>query len=547
MGAGTGERRKRIDILIMAKTAEEKAAAKADKEAAKEAKQEAKAEAKAEKAAEKAEARAEKDQVVNLKSAQKAELMAYEQALSDQGLSKKEIKELLKDEKLANKDEVLSAKETLSADGLQWIGLTQTRPDGTTAKGPILSQMSTIGEEYRPAIAEDLKGALSYYGDYNLSTLSKRGNAEIGFGLDDILKVEYSRDPETGEITKNTTLGKTLDRAEEYVKNTFTAEELEEQGVKIKQDKNNPDLYTWKFGSDERKGYVFFKDNGDGTFTGVGANRLAIDMPSGGPLSGVFKAIPFLPELAAIGTAMIPGGQAYAGQVYAAGKGLQTASQGGDFGDILKSAGMAYLGSNIVPGMVQGYLPADLTSIPGFTQGVTRATMGALSGQDLDEALMSGLISGAGGYTGAQIAGLTGSPDIGKVGGALATAALSGGDVEQALQNAIVSNAVQSGLQAVAPETTGLITDPTVRRIAENSLSRIVNQGMADGPRRPMTPTPIPGIVRRQFDNVVTGSSKPLVQPLRAAKGGSIRAPLRRNVSELIPLRRGGLSALRGA
>ena len=206
MGAGTGERRKRIDILIMAKTAEEKAEAKAEKEAAKEAKQEAKAEAKAEKQAEKAEARAEKDQIVNLKSAQKAELMAYEQALSDQGLSKKEIKSLLKDEKLANKDEVLTAKDTLSEDGLQWIGMSQTRPDGTTARGPILSQMATIGEEYRPAIAEDLKGALSYYGDYNLSTLSKRGNAEIGFGLDDILKVEYSREPETCEITKTSNL-----------------------------------------------------------------------------------------------------------------------------------------------------------------------------------------------------------------------------------------------------------------------------------------------------------------------------------------------------
>lgn len=547
MGAGTGERRKRIDILIMAKTAEEKAAAKADREAAKEAKQEAKAEAKAEKAAEKAEARAEKDQITNLKSSQRAEILAYEEALSDSGLSKKEIKNLLREETQANRQEVRDAKQTLSEDGLQWIGETFTRQDGTTGRGRILSDMDTIGTEYQQEITDDLNTAFQYYSDYGLPPLSKRGNTTIGFGVDKILNAEYSKDPETGEYTLNNHFTRTLDRVQDYVKNTFTAEELEEQGVNMKQDRNNPDLYTWKFGSDGKTGYIFFKDNGDGTFTGVGANRLAIDMPSGGPLSGVFKAIPYLPEIAAIATAMIPGGQMYAGEVYAAGKGLQTASQGGDFGDVLKSAGTAYLGSTIVPNVVQSVLPANLASIPGFTQGVTRATMGALSGQDLDEALMSGLISGAGGYTGAQIAGLTGSPDIGKVGGALATAALSGGDVEQALQNAIVSNAVQSGLQSIAPETTGLITDPTVRRIAENSLSRIVNQGMADGPRRPMTPTPIPGIVRRQFDNVVTGSSKPLVQPLRAAKGGSIRAPLRRNVSELIPLRRGGLSALRGA
>lgn len=537
----------------MAKTAEEKAAAQAQKEADKQARQEEKAERKAERQAEKAERRAEKDQIVNLKAAGQAEIMAYEQALADSGLSKKEINALLREEKLANKYEVTAAKEVLSEDGLQWIGQTLKRSDGTEVKGPILSQMSTIGEEYQPEITEDLRGALSYYGDYGLSTLSKRGNAEIGFGLDDILKVEYSRDPETGEITKTSNLGKTLDRAQTYVKNTFTAEELKDQGVNLKQDKTTPGLYTWKFGSDDRKGYVFFRQNEDGTFTGVGANRLAIDMPDTGPLGSVFKAVPFLPEIAAIGASLIPGAQPFVPEIYAAGKGIQTASMGGDFGDILKSAGTAYLGQTVVPGAIKGALPTNIASIPGVTQGLTRATMGVLSGQDLDDALKAGLIAGVGQYSGAELGNITGNQNIGKIGGALTTTALSGGDVTEGLKGVLTNIALQEGAKQVMPDTSELLTDPTARRIAENSLTKIINQELAGTPSRPGAPIPVPGFVRRQFANIPTGARTPLVQPRRdainpvmVARGGHIGPPLRRNVAELIPLNRGGLSALRG-
>lgn len=521
----------------MAKTAEEKAEAKAEKEAAKEARQEAKEAAKAEKAADKAEARAEKDQIVNLKSAQDAEILAYRQALSGSELSDKEIKNLIRDEKRSNKDEVRTAKDTLSADGFQYIGLTGTRPDGTEYRGPIISQMSTIGQEYHAPIIEDLKGALSFYRDYNLPGLSSRGNATIGIGLDDILKVEYSKDPVTGEYTKTSNLAKTLDRAQDYVHNTFSADELREQGVRLKEDKNNPGLYTWKFGSEENKGYIFFKDNGDGTYTGIGANRLDIDIPDRNFLEQAFVDVPFLPEIAAIGASFIPGAQPFVGEIYAAGKGLQTSAMGGDLGDVLKSAGLAYFGSNILPGMVQGALPADLASIPGVTQGVSRATMGALSGQELDEALLSGLISGAGSFTGSEISKATGSPGLGRAGGALTSAALSGGDVGQAVQNAIVGNVIRSGLEYASPQLTGSITDPTLQRIAENSLTNIIGKGLSGESVRPSIPIPIPGVVRRQFEN--------FTNPVRAARGGSINVPMRRNVKELIPLRRGPLSMMR--
>lgn len=477
----------------MAKTAEEKAAIKAEKEA------------------EKAERRAEKDQVANLKSAQQAEVMAYREALSDSGLSNKEIKALIREEKAANKQELFSAKETLSEDGLQYIGRTATRPDGSVVRGPIVSDMETIGAEYQKPIVDDIRGALSFYSDYNLPKISRRGNAELGIGLDDILKMEYSRDPVTGEYTKTGNLAKTITRAQDFVNNTFTADELIQQGARLKQDKNNPGLFTWKFGDDERKGYIFFKDNGDGTFTGLGANRMAIDAPDSGPLGGLFKAVPYLPEIAAIGASLIPGGQAFAPEIYAAGKGLQTASGGGDFGDILKSAGMAYAGSTLVPGAVKSVLPANIASIPGVTQGVSRSVMGALSGQDIDDALLSGLASGAGGYTSSGITGATGSQGLGRAGGALTSAAISGGNVKNALGTALTSQAVQSGLNQVAPMVTEKFTDPSIRRIAENSLTKIVGQGLSRGTSRPAPPIPVPGVVRRQF------ASQPpkLIRPMR--------------------------------
>lgn len=505
----------------MAKSAEEKAAIRAEREA------------------EKAERRAEKDQIVNLKSAQQAEIMAYREALSDSGMSDKEIKGYLREEKLANKDELRGAKDTLAEDGLQYIGYSATRPDGSVVRGPILSGMDTIEEQYQDPINEDIRGALSFYRDYNLPRLTSRGNVDIGVGIDDILKVEYSRDPETGEYTKTGNLAKVLDRAQEYVHNTFTAEDLMERGARLKQDKNNPDLYTWKFGNDESKGYLFFKDNGDGTFTGVGANRMTIDAPDSGPLGGLFKAVPFLPELAAVGTAMIPGGQAYAGQVYAAGKGLQTAAGGGDLGDILKSYGLSYLGSNVLPGVVGEVLPADIASIPGVTQGVSRTSMGVLSGQDIDDAIMAGITSGAGKFVGSEISDITGSPEIGKVSGALTSTALSGGDVGKALESAVTTQAIQSGLNQFGPSFMDSISDPSIRRIAENSLSKIVQQGMSGAPSRPSAPTPIPGVVRRQFQPT-SG-----LAPEQPETGAQSAPPRKRDVSELKPYRVGGLSVVR--
>lgn len=542
------------EVIKMAKTPEEKAAKQAEREA----KQQAKEEAKAEKMADKADRRAEKDQIVNLKSAQDAEILAYKQALAETELSNKEIKNLLQDEKVANRAEVDLAKETLAADGLQYIGITGTRSDGTEYRGPIVSRMDTIGEEYHEPIVEDIRGALSFYRDYNLPGLSARGNATIGIGLDDILKVEYSKDPVTGEYTKTSNLAKTLDRAQDYVHNTFSADELREQGVRLKEDKNNPGLYTWKFGSEENKGYIFFKDNGDGTYTGIGANRLDIDIPDRNFLEQAFIDVPLLPEIAAIGASFIPGAQPFVGEIYAAGKGLQSAATGGDFEDILKAAGLAYLGAEVMPGVVGNVLPADIAAIPGVVPGVSRTAMGVLSGKDFDEALRSGLASGLGAYTGAEIADVTGRRDIGKVGGALTQVALSGGDVSQALQDLITSQALQYGagkvfsdefrstlppsIQGVLPDklsTSELITDPTAQRIAEGSLLNIVRGKTPDFTPSFNVPVPVPGFIRRLVDDQTMAQSG---APVKVAAGGRIRAPIRRNVKELIPLRKGGLA-----
>jgi hypothetical protein len=515
----------------------EKQAAKAEAKAEKQA---AKAEAKAEKQAARAEKQAEKSQVANLKSAQKAELMAYENTLSGQGLSKNEMRSLLKDERLANKDELAAAKEYLGQEGQQYIGLTQRRPDGTQVRGPIVSQMSTIGEEYRDPIVNDLRGALSRYSEFNLPTLTRSGNTTIGFGLDKILKAEYSKDPETGQYGLSGNLGKTLNRAQQFVGNTFTAEELAEQGAKIKQDKQNPGLYTWKFGNDERTGYVFFKDNGDGTFTGVGANRMSVDMPSGA-LAKTFRSVPFLPEIAAIGASFIPGAQPFVPQIYAAGSGLRTAATGGNLGDVLKSAALAYAGSKVIPGMVGKYAPSALTSIPGFVPGASRAITGVLGGQELSDALRSGLFTGVGGYIGSQIGNYFQSPLAGRTAGALTTTALHGGDIGEALKNMAISGALQTGMEksGLNQGMSQAIPDPFARDIAQRSLSQLLFQNNQRAPSPPPMPTPVPGSVMRQL------SMPQVTQPLRVvAKGGHIKA--KRNVSELIPLRRGALSVLRG-
>lgn len=478
---------------------------------------EEKAAIKAEKAAEKAENRAEKNQIANLKSAQNAEILAYRESLSDSGLSNKEIKELLKEEKRANKTELQEARQTLGEGGLQYIGRIFTRPDGTEVRGPILSEMSTVADEYQNSISEDIKGALSYYKDYNLPTLSVSGDATIGFGLDKILKAEYSRDPETGEYTLNNQFTRTLDAAQDYVKNTFSAEELQDQGVKLKQDQNNPELYTWKFGPDSKKGYVFFRDNHDGTFTGVGANRLAVDVP-GGMLADAFREVPFLPEIAALGASFIPGAQPFAGEIYAAGKGLQAGALGGDVEDILKSAGLSYLGSNVMPGVIKDFLPSDISNIPGVTQGVSKTAMGLLSGKDADDALRSGLSSGIGSYTGSQISDVTGNKSLGRIGGTLINTALSGGNLGKSLQGAILSNVAQSGLNQIAPSITETMSDPTMQRIAESSLSSIVTKGLGGGTPRPPRSNPIPGVVRRQFQP--TAQNEPA--PIQVYRGGKI-------------------------
>lgn len=206
-------------------------------------------------AEQKAAAQAQKAQVNQTKSAQKAEITALKQSGAD--------KSIIKTEKKANQQELKDLKNALN---------TGTYTPLTDLSG-IRSQASTYGGDLVTNVNSLLDSAASYYGQYNIPTVTKQGGATVGVGLDQLLN--YNLGKGSGSINR------LIDNAQAYVGQTLTADQLTAAGVKIKEDKNNPGTFVSRVGGDT-KTLTYFTQNPDGTYTGVGVNRVAVPSQDGG-------------------------------------------------------------------------------------------------------------------------------------------------------------------------------------------------------------------------------------------------------------------------
>lgn len=167
-------------------------------------------------------------------------------------------------------------------------------------------------------------------------------------------------------------------------------------------------------------------------------------------VAGAFGEVPGLTEL----TAFIPGAGPL---IYAGLKGAQLGAAGKD----PLEAGLQVGATIAAPTIAKSVLPASVAAIPGVPAAVGTTTVGLLSGQSPEQAIISGLASGAGSVIGGEVAGATGSEALGKGTGAAATGLLAGGSPEAALIAGLAEGAGTAVQGAInTPSTTPVPTTP---------------------------------------------------------------------------------------
>lgn len=203
--------------------------------------------------------------------------------------------------------------------------------------------------------------------------------------------------------------------------------------------------------------YVYLQEPREGvtssylTSSGTHRTYTAPSRPGGllGTLSDFIADTPFLPEIVSIIAAANPATAPFAGEIYAASKGIQTAARGGEVDDVLKSVAVAYAGAKVVPAVVKTALPAEVAAIPGAVPAVSATTTSLLTGQPIETALQAGLASGAGSVVGGQVAGATDSQAAGQVAGGTTAGLLSGRDAASSAINALIGTTASQAGQAV--------------------------------------------------------------------------------------------------
>ena len=186
-----------------------------------------------------------------------------------------------------------------------------------------------------------------------------------------------------------------------------------------------------------------------------------------------------------IGTAITIGTAVYAPHLLPVVSAGNVIANGGNIEDALISAGAVYAGQTVAStlnsqlgtaldygtdvgssqtGMLAaqdaGLFPTNAVVSPvGNVAGVT--TTGVLQGQDLEDALERGLISGAGRLVGQEVGMQTGSPTVGNVAGAVAAGTLAGQDPTQILSNSLVNNLIDQGIGTVRDTINSPATDTT--------------------------------------------------------------------------------------
>jgi hypothetical protein len=294
-------------------------ATKAEKEAAKVAKQEARAEKKAEKEA----VKAERSELARIDAAQKAEI----NALKAEGVKGK----ALSAERKANTAEYKNAENLFSASGRQTL-LTGGQPR-------FFSNASTYSGTTAEGVNQRLQTAASKYDTLGIADLSMAGKTKVGLGLDKLVRYDLGKAGQTATTT--------IQRAEKFVGNTFTPEQLQQEGIKVKEVKGAPGLFRYKTGSEGNNIYTFFRKDADGNFVGTGVNRTATPQDDGGFFgSDLGKALMIAGSIALTFT---PGGQAFAGSI-------GSALSGGTLSGLSAQA----LGSAVVRGVSTGLITGDV-------------------------------------------------------------------------------------------------------------------------------------------------------------------------------------------
>jgi hypothetical protein len=312
-------------------------------------------------AKDKATKQAEKAEKQQLKSAQKAEVTA----LKSVGASKSEVKA----EQKANSAEL---KSLLKA---QKSG---TYTPTTNLAGVLSGADTYANAAYAGRVQSLLGSAAQNYTDYNIATVNQRGNVTTGVGLDKLVDYELGK---TGK--KFDTL---MDRAKTYVGNSYTAADLQAQGVNLKEDKKNPGLFKWSTGGDGNKEITYFTQNPDGTFTGAGINRVRTEAQDGGffdsPLGKIALGIggyflgPAAGGLMGLGTGTL-GGTVGGGLL----GGVASKLGGGKFAaGVLPGAGGGFAGAGGFGGSLMGtQAAAPITTIDPLTGQVLSTSTAAAS------------------------------------------------------------------------------------------------------------------------------------------------------------------------
>lgn len=334
---------------------------------------------------------AEKDQLANLTAAQRAELLAMEEALKASGLPPAEIKKTISAEKAANKQETTTAKTTLAATGLQSI----SPLDANNKPLPITSQAGTYTGDLKTAVDGKVQSAIDLSKKLGIPSLSKTSTkgADIttGFGLDTLMKAAATKDPTTGLYSEDVTGGRMLNRAEGFYGKSFTAEELKANGIKL--DKKDPTVGVSKSGSLS----TIFKQDETGKYVPVANTRVKVDEDG-----GLFGGGGFL-GLGDVGNFLQMGVSLWNPLAGAALSAANAASYGGNPWDIIKDAGLSYLGSQYLPGVVKNALPTGLTNIGGLTTGLSQGVTKLAQTGDFEEALKYGLAAGIGTNIGGKV------------------------------------------------------------------------------------------------------------------------------------------------
>jgi len=226
-----------------------------------------------------------------------------------------------------------------------------------------------------------------------------------------------------------------------------------------------------------------------------GVRGVAQDLAEG------FASIPFAPEIIGFAT----GSPA----IYASLKGLQTAGQGGDMGDVLKSAAVAYAGAKVAAnvgsyGQALGSNIASTMNIPvgaaNFVGGAivgsaTQGVMAAVMGQDVEKAMLAGAIGGgasasASDFTNSVFGGEANVADLAKsvnlspnqfsqiVTGSIANGAIAAAVYDKDFVDAFSQSLITQGLSTAAANTVakklGDSVSPAQRKAIAQSTSLFV-------------------------------------------------------------------------